>query len=463
MTQFYTDFSQGVIGQQPSWAVAKRNTTVGDYTVEDIGGDKQLEFSSTTAQAAKGLGYGIECEGIVEIYAEVRDLGTNPASARLVAFATDGPDNEYGVSLNPGVNRLELYYRLNGTYKQLSTHSVTLNNAEYYKIMLRVTPGATDTLLEVKIWNPTDVEPETCQITRSDANNIPTTGGWIGHVGFAESGSVLYRAVGIGTQGQAAPREPLSNQSIGSIYIPGNLTVPELWYPGRKPTQPVKLKLDHPLARNLEAALFADPHGKPLMIDYARGISIPVDEVTGGAVIFDGSRNYPIGLSHLNGISAMSITAKAYTTDGNSNNNIVSSHTGNTSNDTFVSLRFDVSGIEGGGTRVFKASFVNQNNAATESGNNDYEVGVPITLTSRWQSGDSRVGLYANGKDIGAYNRFSVNQTQVAYQGDQMRLGMGPQKSLKGGIFFVMVHSRKLTDFEIQSLHNNPYQILVPA
>jgi hypothetical protein len=251
---------------------------------------------------------------------------------------------------------------------------------------------------------------------------------------------------------------------VGAVYIPEPLTAPELWYPGRVPTMPVKLNLRHPLSKNLEAAIFADPRGAKIMIDYARGITIPVDEVSDGAVIFNGSRSYAIGLQHLNGSAAMSITAKAYTTRALSNDNIISSHDAITSQDTHLGLRFDYAGSTTGGSNVIKASFVSQNDTAIESTTNLYQVGVPITLTSKWQVGDPQIGLFSDGLDVGLNSRFDVaGGNLIAFSASQMRLGIGPQTALQGGIFFVLVHSRKLTDAEILSLHSNPYQILEAA
>lgn len=201
-----------------------------------------------------------------------------------------------------------------------------------------------------------------------------------------------------------------------------------------------------------------------MMIDYARRITIPVDEVSGGAVIFNSSRSYAIGLQHLNDTPALSITAKAYTNRASSNDNIVSSHDSTTGTDQWVSLRFDVSGVWGGGSRVIKAAMVNAGDGGTESTNELYEVGVPITLTSRFEQGDSNVGLFANGVNVAGETRISIPaDRKIAFSSSQMRLGVGPQTALLGGIFFVLVHSRKLTEGEIQSLHSNPYQILEPA
>lgn len=249
-----------------------------------------------------------------------------------------------------------------------------------------------------------------------------------------------------------------------SVYLPDNrITAPELWYPGRKPTVPVKVNWNHPLVKGMRAALFTAPNAN-LLIDYVRKIAINVDEVKNGFVIFNGNRSYPIGLPELNGSEAMSITTRAYTTNINSNGNIVSSHDTTVSSDEYVSLRFDVSGVWSGGARVFKAAFVEQANAATESYAESWQVNRASNITSYWKKGDSQVGIFVDG--ISAFDSAQeqvVTRDKVTFKSSQLRLGLGPQFGLQGGIAFVIIHDRTLTPTEISSLHQNPYQFLEAA
>ena len=56
-----------------------------------------------------------------------------------------------------------------------------------------------------------------------------------------------------------------------------------------------------------------------------------------------------------------------------------------------------------------------------------------------------------------------IVQTQTALSNGQIYLGQGPQQPLDGGISFVFLHNRKLSDSEVASLHLNPYQFLEAA
>ena len=249
-----------------------------------------------------------------------------------------------------------------------------------------------------------------------------------------------------------------------SVYLPDNrITAPELWHPGRKPTVPVKVNWNHPLTKGLVSALIPSDSGN-FIFDYVANRKIEVDLVRNGVVIFDGTKGYAVGASAMGGQSGCTVTARAYTNSTNSNNNIVSSHSDlYVGQDEFLSLRFDVVGVWSGNSNVFKAAFVNQGDGGIESKVNSYQVGKFCTVSSSWKRGDSFGEAYVNGLNSTSDGRNAIVQTQTALSSGQVYLGQGPQQPLDGGISFVFLHNRKLSDSEIASLHLNPYQFLEAA
>lgn len=209
MAQFFSDFSKDTVGEMPSGFSLKRNSTPNDYTVVSRNSRQELQFLRTGAtQSSRGLAVAdVPSSGWTEIYAQVRDLGSNPNSARLVVYATETPENEYGAQFqSPG---LTLYSRSNGAYKSLTTATYTPSTG-YYNIRFRVVPYYTiyDRLLQMKVWSVDDEEPNDWRLS-TVTRDIPADEGWVGLVGFANNAEVFYSKFGVGTDGDPAPTEPL--------------------------------------------------------------------------------------------------------------------------------------------------------------------------------------------------------------------------------------------------------------
>lgn len=221
MATLYRSFDDDTLDVKPSGTTLKRGATAGDYLVKDDAARRTVRYQNSDAQTARGLSYdGMLSGGTVEVFLLVRDLGTNPASARVVAFATDSPDNEYGAILNTVAGRLVVYKRVEGAYSELVRISVELSTATYYATRLRVTPGSPNRI-QYRVWEPADYanpgadEPGTWDADTTDSQlgigpGGAQEGGWIGHVGFDADGvPVYYDAIGIGTGGDPAPMEPV--------------------------------------------------------------------------------------------------------------------------------------------------------------------------------------------------------------------------------------------------------------
>ena len=156
MAQYFTDFSGDTVGSAPSDTQAKRASVAGDYTVVTAGSDKNLSYSpSSGGTTARGLAYTLApSQGKTEAVVHYRDeFVSSPASARLVLFASDSPDNEYGALYSQGSNLIVLYKRVAGSYSELARTSALNQNevTEAQFIKVQVEPTATNNAIKAKI------------------------------------------------------------------------------------------------------------------------------------------------------------------------------------------------------------------------------------------------------------------------------------------------------------------------
>lgn len=204
---FYTDFSTDTIGSLPANTALKRNAVAGDYQVFDDAGTKVLRFQSTGTETARGLEFtALAAAGVTEIFARVKDNDTAPPSIRLVGFASDEPDNEYGAQQSSGVDTIVAYRRVSGTFTSIQQVSYVTGTTNYRNMLFRITPG-TPNLIQIKVWTGDRFTDETASwtIDTTDVNRT-LTDGWLGVVGFDSLAACYYECFGIGINGNAAPR-----------------------------------------------------------------------------------------------------------------------------------------------------------------------------------------------------------------------------------------------------------------
>ena len=204
MAQYFTDFSGEVIGAKPADTGLKRASSTATYTVQNDGGVPVLRYLAANGGiAARGLSYeSALSSGVTEAFYEIRDASSSdPSSGRFVLFASDSPDNEYGVILSAS-NSFQVYKRVNGSFSELAKTAPNLSPSSYYSVRFRVTPGSPN-LLQAKWWLSSADEPAIWDIDTTDTRVL--SGGWSGHIGFATSANIYYKRVGIGTNGDAAP------------------------------------------------------------------------------------------------------------------------------------------------------------------------------------------------------------------------------------------------------------------
>ena len=209
MGQLYRAFSDTAVGDQPAGTTLKRASVTGDYTRQDDGADPVLRYRATGGTAARGLAYDdAVCSGQTEVLVQVRDANaSDPASARAILFASDSPDNEYGVVLNTFNDNVVVYRRVNGGFSAIGSASpFGINTSTYYNLRFQVTPGSPNQI-KAKLWEEGDIEPS--WLLETTDSNLTLSTGWAGHVGFAQSASIFYKFASFGWDGDPAPTEPV--------------------------------------------------------------------------------------------------------------------------------------------------------------------------------------------------------------------------------------------------------------
>jgi len=204
--QFFTDFSATTPGLLPPDTILKRGSVSGDYQCIDTDGQSLRYLAPNGGSIARGLAYtNMVSAGEVDVYLEFNDINdSSPASGRVVVFASDAPDNEYGCYVDVFNNAKTVYRRVAGVFTSIvSLSDTSLVAGRPYKLRFTVTPGSPN-ILKMRCWEYYDAEPTTWDINTTNSNLTLSTG-WIGHIGFAEDKEVVYQAIGIGLNGDAAP------------------------------------------------------------------------------------------------------------------------------------------------------------------------------------------------------------------------------------------------------------------
>ena len=219
MAQYFTDFSSTDVGNQPSDTTLRRSSASGDFTKQtDNTVDVLRYLAPSGGTAARGIAFDdAASSGVVEAVTELRDVDNSvPPSARLLAYATDSPEDEYGAILDVDNDRVTIYRRVSGSFTELARKtSVPMNSSDYYMLRFRVTPGSPNQI-QARTWDSGTTEPATWDLDTTDGN-LTLTSGWTGVLGFTVSDTVYYRMVGIGTDGDPAPTEAVED------FDPANL------------------------------------------------------------------------------------------------------------------------------------------------------------------------------------------------------------------------------------------------
>lgn len=245
---------------------------------------------------------------------------------------------------------------------------------------------------------------------------------------------------------------------MSAVYIPEPLTAPELWYPNRKPLANVKINWNHQLSRRLVCAYLELGKGR-FLLDSVKKQLFPIGSnsfLPGGLLDISGDP-IAIGGQELIGSNAVTITAEA-APNANSDMAFIGSRLSNDSQDNHLNMRFDRTGVSSGNPYCIKASVKNVSPAA-ESIGNVWATSEMATYSMSWSEAIRGIEIFRNGVNISDEGGSGAQDSLTLADG-QLFIGSGFGSYFNGVFGVVLVHSRKLTDSEIQSLHSNPYQIL---
>lgn len=245
------------------------------------------------------------------------------------------------------------------------------------------------------------------------------------------------------------------------VYVPDNLTAPELWYPDRKPSVPVKLNWDHPLTKGLVCAYLENVDTQFILDSVKRELRpIGNSSINDDGTINVSGEAIAIGGSELVGANGVTITARAAPTT-NVDMAFIGSRLVFANTDNHLNMRFDRVGAQTGNNYCIKASVKNVSPVA-ESISNVWSSGVMGTYSMTWNQATRFIDIYYNGEDV-SDDGGSVAQDSLVLEEGQLFIGSGFGTRFTGLFSIVLVHNRKLSAEEIKSLHDNPYQILVPS
>lgn len=233
-----------------------------------------------------------------------------------------------------------------------------------------------------------------------------------------------------------------------SVYLPDNrITAPELLYPGRKPTVPVKINWQHPLTKGLVGCYLLNGSGKNYVNGRMPLFKNKVSFVNNEIVlpdIADAYLDYGVGVNEL--LPEISVITNASVTRADSYAQFV----GIRDNTNYeYSLR-----VNGGALQVLLSS--GSLGTATFPFDGSYH-----SCGFTHSNPTKVVKVYLDGKvtDIG------TNSTRNL-KNQSFRIGAYTSPldyRIVGNVRFVYVFERVLPEIEVKALHINPYQFLEAA
>jgi len=216
MGQFFLDISGTTIGALPSDMTLRRNSTSAMWGAQDLDGARVLRYLASTGTGSRAVSFdAITSSGVSELFSTFRAEG----SPRFALFASDSPDSELAVTAATDSNVISAYARVSGSFNGIATANFTLSFNNYYSIRFRVTPG-TPKGIKVRVWEAGTTEPATWQIDTTTSLGS-TTSGYAGLISFDSNKFHLFKDVGIGTDGDAAPKTAVAAPT--TLDTPANL------------------------------------------------------------------------------------------------------------------------------------------------------------------------------------------------------------------------------------------------
>lgn len=262
MAQYFREFSGDSTGSTPADFTA-RWATSGSWTVETYGAGQALKLVDPGASHKGASWNDIDADADranVEVYVNWATtlIGTTTEPLWYVAVRADGtkpqPDNGYLVGQRT-TTAARLRKRVGGTVTTLSSPAFTAATDTNYHLVLRVNGSS----LYVKQWGGAlEDEPGTWNLVDGLTDGDVTAAGWTALVGVLNDATLHVSALGVGTNGDAAPRS-------GGVSLRGLVLAS-----GRIRQCPVGEEGLHPALSYAAGRLHAGAVGTRLVLDGGR-------------------------------------------------------------------------------------------------------------------------------------------------------------------------------------------------
>lgn len=234
MAQYYTSFEHQPAGSQPSGWTELWNGSSSTWTVTDSGTKFVRNNISSTNDDRLLRWDTVGSPTDVEVVVRVRtSSNTGYQNTIYVRASTSGGPlkNGYYLTMNEtaGAKRLLLEQWYEGTYYYWHHVDYSWTANTWYWMRYKVS-GNTH---QAKIWQDGSSEPASWNISRSDTSGTAYNGsGIVALAGYTASGNRDFDVVGVGTNGDSAPTEPLlETLVVDNASHSTTSTIPELSVP----------------------------------------------------------------------------------------------------------------------------------------------------------------------------------------------------------------------------------------
>lgn len=221
MSQYYTDFQEYTNGQDlltQDWT-SQWHSTFDWEAIDDGTGNIYGRLTINTSNRVAVTWDEVPASGDVEIYGKIwmhSSVGVQMYLRSLVA-GTDSSETSFDGSLNPDDDTADLRYTkyVNGSFSASDTANLnSVDKGEFWHMYITVDNSTGD--INIKAWEDGTTEPGSYQITVTDTDISSATDGLFG-VGSFGAGTYEIHEFGVGTNGDVAPREPVSGGSTVDV------------------------------------------------------------------------------------------------------------------------------------------------------------------------------------------------------------------------------------------------------
>ena len=219
MAQYFTDFSEFPVGPLPAELVVKIDTT-GDssFSIQEDGRGKHLEVINPTRSFWAVVWTAHAPASDLELYQDYTRTSNSDEPVRLL-LRVDTTSELTWYEANVEDSTIELQVRDDGTTSNLAQQSVNTSGDN------SVRASCIGNTIKFSAWNTGDTEPPQPTVETTDATLTQAGFTGIGH--FRENETVRIYKWGVGTDGDPAPTEPLSEEngtSNATYTVTGQIT-----------------------------------------------------------------------------------------------------------------------------------------------------------------------------------------------------------------------------------------------